>query len=168
MHLFHFALQYILVYFHKMRYYGYIRNYFSYRRSILVGCFPLWDHMRNGSSFNIYETRLLPGFSLLFLVATELATSSFLIFYNAKRPLCYNVAKWAFFLFRISSGNPRQFNYRVVHPSFSSNHSILFTANFSFPATILWRIIYPFSDIFLSRSSPGVQIGSACGETGET
>lgn len=67
MHLFHFALQYILVYFHKMRYYKYIRNYFSYRRSILVGCFPLWDHMRNGSSFNIYETRLLPGFSLLFL-----------------------------------------------------------------------------------------------------
>lgn len=80
MHLFHFALQYILVYFHKMRYYRYIRNYFSYRRSILVGCFPLWDHMRNGSSFNIYETRLLPGFSLLFLFTTELATSSFLIF----------------------------------------------------------------------------------------
>lgn len=80
MYLFHFALQYILVYFHKMRYYKYIRNYFSYRRSILVGCFPLWDHMRNGSSFNIYETRLLPGFSFLFLFTTELATSSFLIF----------------------------------------------------------------------------------------
>lgn len=158
MHLFHFALQYILVYFHKMRYYKCIRNYFSYRRSILVGCFPLWDHMRNGSSFNIYETRLLPGFSLLFLLTYRACPRQFLIDFATQN--AHSATMWQSGYFSYSSCSS--------YPNFSSSHSILFTANFSFPATILWRIIYPFSDIFLSRSSPGVQIGSACGDTGET